>query len=173
MTRGREQRVESPFTWKDRSLRSYGDIRREMVEINDHQDDKEAVEFMTALRQRFGVNAEVTAFQISALNETPEAMAGMLTRFLQTDCTGDFHIIEAPEDEHGNTADKPCVRRVRIIDGQGRPRLQVLAPEEIAKSWPTLSPIAWRYFVVDGPARMLPRDEWTNLVGFKTPGTES
>ena len=169
-----EQRQEAPLTWKGRGLRTLGDIRTEMIDIHTRQNDQEAVEFMGSLQQRYGnTDAGVIAFQVSGFSETPDEMSGILGRFLQRDFTGEFHITEAPQDEYGNTANKPCIRTVRIAEGyQGRPHLEVLEPAELAKGWPTISPTAWRYFVVDGPARMLTRDEWTKLVDFKAPGSE-
>ena len=170
-----EQRPEAPFAWNGRALRTLGDIRTQMTDIHTRQSDEEAVGFMTSLRQRFGnTDAGVIAFQVSGFSETPDEMSGMLGRFLQRDVTGDFHITEAPQDEYGNTANTPCVRTVRIAPGyEGRPHLEVLEPAELAKGWPTISPTAWRYFVVDGPSRMLSREEWTELVDFKAPGAEA
>lgn len=166
MTEG-DKSSDNPFIWRGQELKTMGQIKDMMAEVTD---PAEAQTFTTALRESFGTpDADVAIFQIAAFTGKAASMKETLGRFLQGDFSGDFFITEAPE-EYGNTANKPCVRRVRIAeDSTGYPQLNVLEPAEIAKGWPSISPTAWRYFVVDGPARMLNREEWARLVGFERP----
>lgn len=158
----------SPFSWGGRELRNNGQIRETMVGITD---PAEAHAFITAFRDRNGINADVTVFQMAALAESRDQMVGLLNKFLGRDFSGEFFITEAPQDEYGNTANKPCIRKVRIAEPPVGKLLdlEILEPEEIAKGWPRVFPLAWRYFPVAGPARMLSRPEWKELVGFKDP----
>lgn len=159
---------EAFLSWNGKELKTLQDVREEMVRINKMKDDKEAAEFRAAYVGKFGRQAEGAIFYLSGLSETAGEMADMLSRFTQRDCNGEFHIIELPEDEFGNTANKRCIRKVKIIEGyRGMPELQTLEPKYMAEGWPTISPHAWSYFVIDGPARMLTRKEWANLVDFK------
>lgn len=168
MVEGNQSTANTPFTWRGQELRTIGQIKGMMSEVTK---PAEAQSFTTAFRESLGTpDADVTIFQIAAYTGKAASMRETLGRFLQGDFSGDFFITEAPGDEYGNTANKPCVRRVRIAeDSTGYPQLNVLEPAEIAKEWPSISPTAWRYFVVDGPARMLNTEEWARLVGFERP----
>lgn len=83
--------------------------------------------------------------------------------------------IELPGDEGGNTALPWAVIEGRLVQGgtpeaghfsnPGRQALLFDGPAEITRHWPGMYTDAYGgYAEVDGPARMLSREQWTALV---------
>ena len=170
-SRGRSK-PEVPFTWGGKDLTNLGDIRTEMLDIVGRRDEKEAGEFMASFRRSYGNDADASVFLLSGHSDSREEMVEMLDMFFQSDFSGEFFITEAPQDEYGNTAHVPVsISKVKIAEGyRGKPHLEVLEPLDVARKYRTFAPTAWRYIVVDGPARMMSREEWVDLVDFKAPG---
>lgn len=86
--------------------------------------------------------------------------------------------VELPADKYGNTATAlpHAVIEGRIVQGgpdahpftnPARKALLFTAPAELAAQWPGMyTDLYGGYAEVEGPARMLTRDEWRHLVGL-------
>ena len=82
--------------------------------------------------------------------------------------------IELPGDEYGNTALPKAVVEGRIVQGgteagfsnPARMALLITAPPEVASRWPGMYTDTYGgYAEVEGPARMLSRDEYDAIIG--------
>lgn len=76
--------------------------------------------------------------------------------------------VARPSDEYGNTSYTPAVIEGEIIERLGGfTSIKVIAPPEFRDKWPTVSEDF--FMETEGPARMLTRDEWKDVVGWSDP----
>lgn len=83
--------------------------------------------------------------------------------------------IELPADEYGNrawTPDFPCVVEGNLVESNIGLKLVFVAPAEIKDRWPSvLFNQHGGWLEVDGPARMLTREEREELIRATRPST--
>lgn len=155
------------FIWCGQELATKGEIREVVRTITT---DEDAMQFTAALREQWGANnADSYILACASFMGNLEEVALFVNKFFQIKSLESFHLAEAPGDEHGNTGYPRSVIEVRLIDRDGYLSLQIIGPAEIANRWPSRR-LMDRYRLVDGPARMLSRDEWETLVEFKVAG---
>lgn len=157
--------------WNGKKLSTYGDIRTAMHEI---LTDADAATFMQLLREEYPDQAEAFVFYLSCFDSLKEQVVTLVQRFLHRDCSGTFFIVPTAANQYGNVAYFRCIMEVEL--GEEPPHrlfLRVLAPEKMATTWPTISPTASSYRIVEGPARLLTFAEWADITGFSPKGTNA
>lgn len=152
------------LTWRERDITTLRELRDMMLSI---ADTVEAAAFVAAFREKWKQHTDRNMFLAAAFCDTSDQTVALLSRFSGRDCTGEFFVVRAPQDKWGNTGMGYCVMKVRLVDaGSGGSNMEILEPPDIATKWSRFSCRAADYQVVDGPARMLTRDEWETLTGF-------
>lgn len=149
--------------WKGQLLTNYKEVFGVLKQIDTQE---EADHLMELASEAYGPSSKVVLFRIASYIDSIERLTRVLGLLFKLDFNEPFFVVEGPVDEFGNTGMVPSVIKVQIVVDDGFLDFKILGPTELTRKG-SLLPHVFNYNIVEGPARMLDRDEWAQLVGFK------